>query len=88
LRRSDLPPRLLSARQVAEYVGVDVRTVRRWEAEGLLPAVRLTTGTVRFTPEAVELLVGTENTSSPGPQNPGSTQKSDQPAQDAAYSTQ
>ena len=71
-----MPARLLSARQVAEYVGVDVRTVRRWEAEGVLPAVRLTTGTVRFTLEAVEMLLGAENTTSraaepDSPQNSG-----------------
>src|SRR2546430_11781963 len=69
-RRTDLPARLLSAREVAHYVGVTERTVRRWQAEGRLVPIRLSTGTVRFTRAALDALIGpvdeTRPTGQPG----------------------
>jgi excisionase family DNA binding protein len=39
---------LLSARQVAEYLGVSTETVLRWTRRGELPAIRLPGGAIRY----------------------------------------
>lgn len=38
-------------------MGVNVRTVRRWTSEGRLVPIRLSTGTIRFAPSAIEGLI-------------------------------
>jgi excisionase family DNA binding protein len=68
-QRSDQPPGLLSVREVAAYLGVSERTVRRWEGEGRLVSLRLSTGTIRFTRAAVTSLIrghGSANEQRPG----------------------
>jgi excisionase family DNA binding protein len=40
--------RLLTAREVAELLGVSVETVLRWARRGELPAIRLPGGALRF----------------------------------------
>lgn len=59
--RSDLPSRLLSAAEVAEFMGVTVRTVRRWQSEGRIAPIRLSTGTIRFAPSSIETLFGDDS---------------------------
>ena len=39
---------LLTARQVAEVIGVSTETVLRWHRRGELPAIRLPGGALRF----------------------------------------
>ncbi len=43
-------PRYVRARRIAELLGVNVRTVRRWIADGLLPSVKV--GGARLVAEA------------------------------------
>lgn len=40
--------RLLTARQVAEVLGVSVETVLRWTRRGDMPAIRLPGGAIRY----------------------------------------
>lgn len=46
--------RLLTARQVAELLGVSTETVLRWTRRGVLPGIRLPSGALRFRVEAIE----------------------------------
>ncbi len=48
--------RLMQVRQAARGLGVHENTVRRWEEQGLIKAVRLPTGVRRFRPEDVAAL--------------------------------
>ncbi len=45
---------LLTARQVAELLGVCPVTVARWTRRGTLPAIRLPSGQLRYDPEDIE----------------------------------
>jgi excisionase family DNA binding protein len=45
---------LLTARELAELLGVSAETVLRWTRRGEMPALRLPGGTVRYRPDAVE----------------------------------
>ncbi len=40
--------RLLTARELAEMLGVSTETVLRWTRRGDLPAIRLPSGAIRF----------------------------------------
>jgi excisionase family DNA binding protein len=46
--------RLLTAREVADHLGVSAETVLRWARRGELPAVRLPGGAIRFRTDALE----------------------------------
>jgi excisionase family DNA binding protein len=46
--------RLLTVRVVAEALGVSPETVLRWTRRGLLPAIRLPGGAIRYRPEVLE----------------------------------
>ena len=46
--------RLLTAREVAELVGVSAETVLRWTRAGRLPALRLPSGAIRFRQEELD----------------------------------
>lgn len=48
---------MLTAGEVARWAKVHVTTVWRWEAEGILPAVRVGAGIVRFRRVDVEELL-------------------------------
>jgi excisionase family DNA binding protein len=45
---------LLTARQVADLLGVSSETVLRWTRRGKLPAVRLPGGALRYRPDILE----------------------------------
>jgi excisionase family DNA binding protein len=45
---------LLTAREVADLLGVHTETVLRWARRGELPAIRLPGGAIRFRDEALE----------------------------------
>lgn len=45
---------LLTARDVAELLGVTPATVLRWTRQGALPAVRLPSGQIRYRPEELD----------------------------------
>jgi excisionase family DNA binding protein len=45
---------LLTARAVADLLGVSAETVLRWTRRGELPAIRLPGGAIRFRPEELE----------------------------------
>lgn len=47
---------LMKVRDAARTLGVHENTVRRWEARGLLQAVRLPSGVRRFRPEDIEAM--------------------------------
>jgi excisionase family DNA binding protein len=49
---------LLTARQVAELLGVSAETVLRWTRRGQLPAFRLPGGALRYRAEALEQWLG------------------------------
>ncbi len=40
--------RLLTAREVADKLGVSAETVLRWRRKGLIPAIELPGGAIRF----------------------------------------
>lgn len=50
-------PDLLRAGEVAELLGVDPETVRRWTREGRLPAVLLPSGHRRYHRDAIEAML-------------------------------
>jgi excisionase family DNA binding protein len=45
---------LLTARQVAELLGVSAETVLRWTRRGELPAIRLPGGAMRYREDALD----------------------------------
>jgi excisionase family DNA binding protein len=45
---------LLTAREVAEILGVSTETVLRWTRKGELPAIRMPGGAIRYRQEALE----------------------------------
>ena len=45
---------LLTARQVAELLGVSAETVLRWTRRGELPAIRLPSGAIRYRPDGLD----------------------------------
>jgi excisionase family DNA binding protein len=47
--------RLLTARQVADLLGVSAETVLRWTRRGELPAFRLPGGALRYRADALDL---------------------------------
>jgi excisionase family DNA binding protein len=51
---SERPRNLLTAREVAEYLGVSSETILRWTRRGELPAVRLPSGAIRYRPEELD----------------------------------
>ena len=60
-----LPDRLLTARVVADRLGVSTETVLRWTRAGKLPAIRLPGGAIRYRPADLEdWLASRETTSS------------------------
>lgn len=46
--------RLLTARVVADTLGVSAETVLRWTRRGELPAIRLPGGAIRYDPDTLE----------------------------------
>lgn len=46
--------RLLTARQVADMLGVHAETVLRWTRRGELPAIRLPGGAIRYREDAID----------------------------------
>jgi excisionase family DNA binding protein len=56
---------LLRTREVAERLAIDVRTVRRYVTDGLLPAIRIG-GSVRFDPDDVDSVIAAGRTSGAG----------------------
>jgi excisionase family DNA binding protein len=46
--------RLLTAREVADMLGVSTETVLRWTRAGDLPAIRLPGGAIRYRPAELE----------------------------------
>jgi excisionase family DNA binding protein len=53
---------LLTAQDVAQMLGVSIDTIYDWIADGTLPAVRLTSRTLRFTPAAIDEFVESAST--------------------------
>jgi excisionase family DNA binding protein len=49
-----LTERLLTAREVAELLGVSAETILRWTRDGKLPAIRLPSGAWRFREDDLE----------------------------------
>jgi excisionase family DNA binding protein len=45
---------LLTAREVAELLGVSSETVLRWTRRGEVPAIKLPSGALRYRPDAIE----------------------------------
>jgi excisionase family DNA binding protein len=46
---------LLTAREVAELLGVSTGALLRWTRAGQVPAVKLPSGAVRYRPDAIEV---------------------------------
>lgn len=49
----------LTSGQVAEILGVNRATVRRWVNTGRIPAIKLPSGVARFRPEDIEAITAT-----------------------------
>jgi excisionase family DNA binding protein len=45
---------LLTAREIAELIGVSSETVLRWTRKGMLPAIRLPGGAIRYREDEFE----------------------------------
>lgn len=52
--------RYVSISKAAEYLGVSIPTLRRWDAEGMLVAERTPGGRRRYNMDVVEALYGGE----------------------------
>jgi excisionase family DNA binding protein len=50
--------RLLTAREVADLLGVSAETVLRWTRAGKLPSIKLPGGAIRFREEEIESWIG------------------------------
>lgn len=46
--------KLLTARQVAESFGLHVITIYKWAAQGRIPSIKLSNGSLRFHPEDIQ----------------------------------
>jgi excisionase family DNA binding protein len=57
---------LLTAREVAEMVGVSTGALLRWTRAGHVPAVKLPSGAVRFRPDDIDAWIDTRATTGPG----------------------
>ena len=53
-RRNRPEDNLMTARDIAEFFSVSVRTVNRWRRLGLIPAIELPSGSVRYNRDEVE----------------------------------
>jgi excisionase family DNA binding protein len=62
-----LPDRLLTARMVADMLGVSTETILRWTRKGKLPAIRLPGGAIRYRPAALEDWLASRETTSSTP---------------------
>ena len=62
----DQMSRLLTARAVAELVGVSTETILRWTRRGQLPAIRLPGGAIRFREDELEAWLEKRATSERG----------------------
>jgi len=60
---------LLTARQVAELIGVSTETILRWTRHGDLPAIRLPGGALRFRMSNLELWLDQRATAERGSAN-------------------
>jgi excisionase family DNA binding protein len=58
--------RLLTTREVAERFGVVTETILRWVRSGRLPAIRLSTGAIRFCESEIESWLDEHATAAPG----------------------
>jgi excisionase family DNA binding protein len=56
MSKTEVLPALLTLRQVAEWLQVDVRMVRKWIRAGALPALRISARITRIRPSDVERL--------------------------------
>jgi excisionase family DNA binding protein len=71
--------RLLTAREVAELLGVSTETVLRWTRRGELPAIRLPGGAIRYRADALDgwlmerTTLGRGSVSHPDERRPGGT---------------
>jgi excisionase family DNA binding protein len=54
--------KLLTARAVAELLGVSPETILRWYRHGDLPAVRMPGGSIRFQQDALEAWIAQRST--------------------------
>ena len=61
-----MSPPLLTTRHVAELIGVNTETVLRWVRRGVIPAIRLPGGRIRFRQADVEMWLGERATPAQG----------------------
>jgi excisionase family DNA binding protein len=62
---STLPPeRLLTARETADHLGISPGTLLRWTHEGVVPTVKLPSGTVRYCPKEIAAWLDSRSTGS------------------------
>jgi excisionase family DNA binding protein len=57
---------LITARHVAELLGVSPETILRWTRRGELPAIRLPSGAIRYRPEDLDAWLDEHATAAPG----------------------
>ncbi len=61
--------RLLTAREVADIICVSTETVLRWTRRGELPAIRLTSGALRYREAELEAWLAARSTGADTPRH-------------------
>jgi excisionase family DNA binding protein len=52
--------RLLTARELADQLGISTGALLRWTRAGKVPAVKLPSGAIRYVPEQIEAWLGAQ----------------------------
>jgi excisionase family DNA binding protein len=58
--------RLLTARELAEQLGISTGALLRWTRAGRIPAVKLPSGAIRYAPERINAWLETQATAGDG----------------------
>jgi excisionase family DNA binding protein len=77
--------RLLTARQVAEQLGVSAGALLRWTRAGQVPAVKLPSGAVRYRPEEIDAWLELRAMAGPGGTGVATPEPRTEPARRGAY---
>jgi len=57
IQEEEFEDRLLRTAEACRFLGIHQTTIYRWVRQGLLPAIRLPTGEIRFQKSEIDLLI-------------------------------